>query len=941
MSNSRPEATDSSDVRETLEPSKSTGSFAEASLEKTFVQSGTGGIGSSLEATRLGRYQILEKLGQGGMGAVYRAADSVTGEDVAIKVLADGCLSQPDALRRFEKEARLLEAAKSPYVANLLDVGIEGDTRYLVMEFVRGGDLRGMLKKRGAFDESIALEIIGDLCRALVTAHAKGLVHRDIKPENVLLDDAEDSHRPSIKLTDFGLARHVDQSDSLKLTQTGALLGTPYYMSPEQFTGVHEVSPATDIYSIGATFFELLTGDRPFPSTDAMKLATAHCFESPPDVRQRNQMISDATAALVNRMLAKHPGQRPPDASAVLEEIIRLQTGDASQFVVHPVLTKSDPAGILFAEYEWDLASSPAALCPFVSNTDRFNRAAGFQPMDYETISEPDGRVRKFGQFNMFGMHLRWEEHPFEWIEGNRFSVLREFPTGPFVWFMSNVELVPLANGGTRLTHRVKIEPRGMVGRMLAKLELGPKTRRKFDRIYNRIDKVLRGTNSASRVDDPFHAVPGLNRMRMTRLERGLDQLVDAGVSDQIVETIREIVMNASEQDLARLRPVALARRFGLPERDVIDAFLRAVTVGLMTLHWDLICPTCRLAADTRSTLREIERHADCSACRIKFDVEFGSSLELIFRVHPEIRSCDSRTYCAGGPGNFPHVVAQVRLSSAERLVLPLSLNAGSYVMRGPTLPYAIPIEVDSQHGLRHGSIQCAVHGNRSPVPTLKVGHQSLAVENLFPMEQVLRIERTVRRTETLTATDVSTMPLFRSLFPDQTLSPGMLVEVASANFLAVRLNGLDEAFNEFGDAKTYTQVRDFWKFAERLIIRIGGAVIDHDVELVLASFSDPVMAIDAAGQFKAMLTKELPEWSWSVSAGIHRGTALVTGDQNETRYFGSAISRTTNLARRASPDIAIMTREIWSDPEVAIRFADQLIHVLTEEDADCRLLLL
>jgi serine/threonine protein kinase len=178
---------------------------------------------------RFGRYEIVKKLGEGGMGAVFQARDTETGSDVALKVLAAGFLSNRDALRRFEKEARLLEEAKSPHVANLLDIGSEGETRYLVMEFVRGGDLRNWMKTKEEVSEASSLEIVGDLCKALVTAHAKTLVHRDIKPENILLDMELDADHPVVKLTDFGLARHVDQSESLKLTQTGALLGTPYY----------------------------------------------------------------------------------------------------------------------------------------------------------------------------------------------------------------------------------------------------------------------------------------------------------------------------------------------------------------------------------------------------------------------------------------------------------------------------------------------------------------------------------------------------------------------------------------------------------------------------------------------------------------------------------------------------------------------------------------
>lgn len=870
---------------------------------------------------RLGRYEILRTLGQGGMGVVYHGRDTANGQEVALKVLSAGCGADSDSLRRFEKEARLLEAAKSPHVANLLEVGQDGDTRFLVMEFIKGGDLRRWMRMQRVFDEPTALQITADLCRALVTAHAKGMIHRDIKPENILLDESDGSLQPVLKLTDFGLARHIDQSESMKLTQTGALLGTPYYMSPEQFTGIYDISPATDVYAIGATFYELLTGQRPFTGTDAIQLATAHCFDDPVDVRKFSPLISDATAALVKRMLAKHPGQRPQDASIVLEEVLRIQTGDSSQFVAHPTLPDHASESVVEANFEWNLEASPEALWPYISNTDRFNRAAGLQPVTYEVVAGIDGRAHKMAQIKLVGMKIQWEEHPFEWIEGQQFSVLREFPMGPFVWFLNNVQLIRRPDGGTTLKHQCKIEPRGFVGRLVTKMELGKKSERKFEAIYRRIDRMLRKSDVTSRVSDAFREPAGMKRIQRQRLEQRLDQLAAANVSPSLIELFRDLTLNASDQDLARIRPIAIARQLGMPENDVVDAFLRGVSSGLWTLHWDIICPTCRLATDTKSTLRQIEQHGNCAACQSRFDVEFGRSIELIFRAHPEVRRSDAKTYCAGGPGNFPHVVSQARLKPGERLMLPLMLDSGSYVVRGMNLPYAVPMNVDSKAVLRHGQVKLVPGTNRSPVVALRAGHQNLVVENDFPCEQVIRIERNLNRSDALTAAQVATMPLFRSLFPDQTLSPGQLVEIATANFLAIRLDGFDELFLELGDAGTHALMQDFWRIIERQTLEQGGAVVSRAAEVMMFSFADPVTAIEAFHRFEARLQAEKPDRKWSISGGVHRGPALMTGDRQEVTYFGATINRTMQLARHAETRRLLMTHEIWADPGVAASY--------------------
>jgi len=891
---------------------------------------------TSTSVTCYGRYEVVRKLGEGGMGAVYLARDTATGQQVALKVLSDKCRVHPDAFSRFEKEARLLEEAHNPHIANMLDLGTEGETRFLVMEYVDGCDLRKWLARRGSLDEATALEIVGDLCRALASVHSRGMVHRDIKPENVLLSDVEGDSRPLVKLTDFGLARHIDQSESLKLTQTGALLGTPYYMAPEQFKGTGELSAATDVYALGITLFELLAGRRPFQGSDPIKLATAHCFDAPPDLRQLCPHLSDGASDLVRRTLAKNPANRPPDAACLLEEIVRLQSGRAAQLVLHPTLPEHDPAKLLVANFEWLLESSPEALWPYISNTDRFNQAAGIPAVTYEMVRDEQEQTRKYGTFRMAGMNIRWEEHPFEWVEGRRFSILREFPAGPFVWFLSTIEFAERPEGGTLLKHHVKILPRGMTGRLLATLEVGVKGKRNLDRIYRRIDATV--STHADHVVDHFQPPTGIARVQRLRLQRCLQQLREAGTGGDVTAVLEDLMTNSAPQDLARIRPYAIARRFGLPERSVVDACLQGVRHGLLTMHWDLICPSCRRAADARQTLREINQHAHCAACQLDFKVEFGSSIELVFRAHPEVRQSDSRLYCNGGPGNFPHVAAQVRLEPGEQLLLNMNLDAGSYVLRGPRLPYAIPIVVDSRSGARHAGLRCLPGTGRQPVTTLLAGHQQLTIENSFSDRQLVRIERDVRRSDALTAAEATSLPVFRQLFPQETLAPGQLVQLATTNFLALRLDGLDQILEELGDAGAYPLIRDFQQITTRRLSAGGGATIEEQTGLVLASFAEATAAIESARSLVAELAGAHPQHSWSLSGALHRGSALVTSERQGISYFGSAVHETVRLAGQAPEGCLLLTQEAWSEPGIATQteFADaELVDLASGDGSD------
>lgn len=902
-----------------------TGDIGDASLDKTCVNIVIPKMPEAAAARRYGRYEVVRKLGEGGMGAVFLANDTATGEHVALKVLSDDCLKQPDSFRRFEKEVRLLEEAHNSHIANMLDVGTEGETRFLVMEYVAGGDLRRWLNKRGQLEEVVALDILSDLCRALASIHSQGMVHRDIKPENVLLSEVAGSNRPVVKLTDFGLARHVDQSESMQLTKTGALLGTPYYMAPEQFKGTGELSPATDVYALGVTLYELLAGRRPFIANDPIKLATAHCFDMPPDLRPLAEQVSDGVSDLVQRMLSKNPANRPPDASALLEEILRLQSGNAAVLVLHPTLPAHDAAKVLVANFEWDLVSSPSELWPYVSNTDRFNQAAGIPPVSYEMVRGENGHLKKFGKFRMGGMTIKWEEHPFEWVEGRRFSILREFAAGPFVWFLSTVELEDRPEGGTHLRHHVKILPRGIAGRMLARLEVGIKGRRNLDRIYRRISATLAAKSQANQVTDHFQQPAGMSRTQRLRLRSLLDELREAGVSEEIVTAFNDLLTKSAPQDLARMRPYVVARRFGLPERDVVDAFLHAVRCGLMTMSWDLICPTCRMASDGKQTLRDIDKHASCVACQSDFKVEFGSSIELVFKTHADIRVPDSKLYCNGGPGNFPHVVAQVTLEPGERLLLNLALDAGSYIVRGPRLPYAVAVEVDSREGTRHGSVRCAPGFDRQPSLLMKAGHQQLTLENSYAELQQIRIERNVRRNDALTAAEATSLPLFRQHFPRETLDPDKLVQLATTNFLVIQLDHLDQLFEQEGDSGAYARTRDFLQVATRHVHAQHGTTIDEHPGALMASFPDIASAFESARGIWADLHTMQPDFDWSISGSLHRGSALVTSDRNGTRYFGATVNETVRLARRVPAGKLLLTYDAWSDPGALAALGDQL----------------
>lgn len=269
---------------------------------------------------RIGKYEILDEIGMGGMGIVYKAHDPVIGRDVAIKVVQQRILDAPALRERFYREARSAGRLSHPNITTLYDIGEDGGTPYLVMEFLGGTDLGTLIRQRHTFTLEEKIDIGLQICRALQYAHQNSVIHRDIKPDNIRV-----LAKNRIKIMDFGIAR-LDL-DTKTLTKEG--LGTPRYMSPEQIRG-DQLDGRTDIFSFGVLFYELLTGTSPFNGDRVTTVIYKILHEDPSPIELEDTPFVDAIQQIVARCLAKDPATRYADFNAVardLAALIRPPTG--------------------------------------------------------------------------------------------------------------------------------------------------------------------------------------------------------------------------------------------------------------------------------------------------------------------------------------------------------------------------------------------------------------------------------------------------------------------------------------------------------------------------------------------------------------------------------------------------------------------------------------
>ena len=265
------------------------------------------------------RYRVTERLGGGGMADVYKAVDETLGRTVAVKVLHERFSEDPEFVQRFRHEASAAANLSHPGIVNIYDYGVERGTYYIVMELVRGTDLKAIVRQEGALDPIKVAEYGAQVCAALSTAHGYGIIHRDIKPQNIVR-----TPEGAVKVMDFGIARAVD-SDS---TQTGSVLGTAQYVSPEQAQG-RRLGPESDLYSLGVVLYELATGRLPFEGDTPVSVALKHVNDEPVPPRQVNANIPPALEAVILKAMQKDPTRRYRSAEEMRDDLLRVVAGRA------------------------------------------------------------------------------------------------------------------------------------------------------------------------------------------------------------------------------------------------------------------------------------------------------------------------------------------------------------------------------------------------------------------------------------------------------------------------------------------------------------------------------------------------------------------------------------------------------------------------------------
>lgn len=319
------------------------------------------------------RYEILERLGGGGMAVVFKARDIRLGRPVSIKVLRDQYTTDADFLSRFRREAQAVASLSHPNIVSIHDVGQDGDIHYLVMEYVEGETLKTKIARERPLPPSVAVDITLQILEALEHAHQRRVIHRDIKPHNIMI-----TPDGLVKVTDFGVAR----ADGGTIVHTGAIVGSAHYFSPEQARGGH-VDARSDLYSLGVVLFEMLSGRLPFDGENPLSVALKHVQELPPSARALQPSVPAALDRIVARALAKDPARRYASVAEFRADLRAWQRSDPGALL--PAAAVAEAAGTREG-------AGGSEEDTFVVRDRLLDEALGGQDAPEEAETPPEGR---------------------------------------------------------------------------------------------------------------------------------------------------------------------------------------------------------------------------------------------------------------------------------------------------------------------------------------------------------------------------------------------------------------------------------------------------------------------------------------------------------------------------------------------------------------------
>jgi len=585
-----------------------------------------------------------------------------------------------------------------------------------------------------------------------------------------------------------------------------------------------------------------------------------------------------------------------------------------------PPIAPEAPNGTRSYRFELALSSPPSRLWPYVSNTDRVNRAVGLPHVTFEEIAAPRGAARKTGRFRVLGMDVAWEEHPFEWVHEREHSVFRRHIGGPLAWLENLVKVAPREGGGTSLVHEVTVAPRGALGVVSAFVEIQWKLGRKLAAVYRRMDEAARRPSPEVDPFEPPHEPSPAQLARVTAGVARLSSLADRRFPRPLLDRLGDLLLRAPDKRVERIRPYALADAWGERRPEVLDLLLYAANVGLVDIAWDLLCPACYVAHEIAPSLDRISQQGSCGACGETYTRDLVGSIELIFRPHREVRDVATAVYCAGSPAMRSHVLVQQVLAPNERRAVVVPLPRADLLIRVERRPLSAELSSSPAGLSRECEVRVGAEALEVLPPIVRAGEVEISLVNETPSHQVIRLERPPQKVDSVTAAAAMTHPTFQGFFSAELLPEGQHLRVSHMAFVAVEVDDRARVLRDLGDAVAFARYGELVRLVEDLVEREQGAVYRSSLDAIVAAFPAAAPAVRAA---LAIVASARGGGPLPVRVAVHAGRCIAVTRGARLEYFGETIERTMALLADGSAGTVAVSSAVDDDP--AALFAMQV----------------
>jgi len=567
-----------------------------------------------------------------------------------------------------------------------------------------------------------------------------------------------------------------------------------------------------------------------------------------------------------------------------------------------------------------DLASDRTPLWCAVGDTERMNRAIGLGRLQLTPLTGASA-ARFVVRTVSAGLPMEYEERPFEWVEGERFSVLRVLHGGVMKSMETSFRLESLPNAGTRVHVRISIEPRYTL--------LNPLLRLQTTRMVDRIEAELR---SADR--DVQAGKSACFRKTMTPVDGGSLGRVRSALLEsvgaerkQLAARLAEFIETGSDADVTRIRPLDLALDWHVDGRELLAVCLSGVVSGLLELRWDLVCPSCRTATDRQTSLSELPAEAHCQLCDISYEIELDRAIEATFMPAPALRCPDPGPFCIGGPLRTPHVVSQAILPAGGRLTINAPEEPGRYrifVRGGAQAALEVKANGDEEARFRvEGDSLLRVDTDtlRAKLAVVSPGAR-LEISQSSEDERHVKLERLEWASRAATAHLVSTLPEFRRQFSGDLLRPGVSLRVARVALMFTDLTDSTALYHTVGDAKAFKVVQEHFDVLSAIIAEHRGTIVKTIGDAVMAAFTEERDALNASfamhRAFPAFRAGNSDAARTFLKIGVFAGPCYVVTANGILDYFGQTVNIAARLQGASGPGEVVLDGPFADEAERA-----------------------